>query len=98
MSSMRLTKLDIERSLLTGATIAWKDTNGKNCQLALNDPKERRLFDFLLTTKDREPTGLRQEFIDGLSTAYDGTYDPASTVATALPRHQLQGLGVFSPL
>lgn len=77
----RLTKLDIERGLLTGQSITWLDANKKNCQLALGDPKERRLFDFLLKTKVREPTGLSQDFINGLSSAYDGSNDPASAIA-----------------
>src|SRR3989304_88792 len=76
----RLTKPDIERRLLTGASVPWKDANEKNCQLVLSDPKERRLFAFLLGSKVREPTGLPQNFIDGLSSAYGGTDDPASTI------------------
>lgn len=77
----RLTKPDIERRLLTGASVVWQDANDKNCQLVLGDPKERRLFAFLLGTKVREPTGLSQNFIDGLSSAYGGTEDPASAIA-----------------
>lgn len=76
----RLTKPDIERRLLTGASVVWQDANDKNCQLVLGDPKERRLFAFLLGTKIREPTGLSQNFIDGLSSAYGATDDPASTI------------------
>ncbi len=83
MSTVRLTKSDIERSLLTGASVAWKDANGKNCQFALGASKERRLFSFLLNTRVREPKGLPQEFINGLSSAYDGTDDPATTITTA---------------
>ena len=83
MSTTRLTKSDIERRLLTGASVAWKDANGKKCQFELGASKERRLFSFLLNTKVREPKGLSQEFIDGLSSAYDGTDDPASTITTA---------------
>ena len=83
MSMTRLTKSDIERRLLTGAAVAWKDASGKNCQLELGDPKERRLFAFLLKTKVLEPTGLSQEFIDGLSSAYAGTDDPASASTSA---------------
>lgn len=77
----RLTKSDIERRLLTGASVAWKDANEKTYQLVLADPKERRLFALLLRTKVREPTGLPQDFIDALSSAYGGTDDPASTIA-----------------
>jgi hypothetical protein len=77
----RLTKFDIERKLLTGASVAWQDANKKNCQLVLGDPKARRLFAFLLGTKVRESTELSVKFIDGLSTAYAGTDDPSSTIA-----------------
>jgi len=76
----RLTKPDIERTLLKGASVAWQDANEKNCQLVLGDPKERRLFAFLLGTKVREPTGLSQDFIDGLSSAHGANDDPASTI------------------
>jgi energy-coupling factor transporter ATP-binding protein EcfA2/flagellar motility protein MotE (MotC chaperone) len=79
----RLTKADIERSLLTGATITWKDANGKNCHLALSDAKERRLFAFLLENKVREPTGLSENFVNDLSNVYGRTDDPASATATS---------------
>ncbi len=79
----RLTKSEIERRLLAGLPIGWKDANGKDCQLLLGDPKERRLFAFLLKTMDREPTGLSQTFIEGLSSSYNGTDDPAFTTAAS---------------
>lgn len=78
----RLTKSDIEHRLLTGASVAWQDASEKSHALVLGDPKERRLFAFLLGTKVREPTGLSQDFIDRLLAAYGGTDDPASTIAT----------------
>jgi energy-coupling factor transporter ATP-binding protein EcfA2 len=77
----RLTKFEIERQLLTGASVAWQDANKKNCQLVLSEPKARRIFAFLLATKVREPTGLSPDFIQGLSTAFSGTDDPASMTA-----------------
>ena len=79
----RLTKSDIERRLLTEVSIAWQDANKKKPSLVLDDPKERRLFAFLLSTKVREPTGLSQDFIDDLLAAYSGTDDPASTIGSA---------------
>jgi len=82
MPTLHLTKSDIERLLLAGESVAWKDANGKNCKFALSDPKERRLFAFLLATKVRSSNALRQEFIDGLLSAYDGIDDPASTITT----------------
>lgn len=76
----RLTKLDIERSLLMGEPIVWKDDKGKDCQFVLDDSKERHLFAFLVGTKVREPTQLPQSFIDNLSSTYDRTDDPASKI------------------
>ncbi len=78
----RLTKSDIERGLLKKDSIAWQDANKKRRSLVLDDPKKRRLFAFLLGTKVREPTGLPQDFIDGLLAAYSGTDDPASTIGS----------------
>ncbi len=79
----RLTKLDIERKLLMGAGVAWQDANKKRSQLVLDDAKKRRLFTFLLKNKVRESTGLPGDFIAGLSGAYNGTDDPATTNAAA---------------
>jgi energy-coupling factor transporter ATP-binding protein EcfA2 len=81
----RLTKLDIERKLLVGAGVAWQDANKKSSQLVLDDAKKRRLFAFLLKSKVRESTGLSDDFIAGLSGAYNGTDDPATTNAAATP-------------
>jgi hypothetical protein len=77
----RPTKSDIERSLLSGASVTWKDVNKKDCQILLGDSKQRRLFAFLLRTKVRQPTGLSQEFIQNLADAYAGSEDPASTIS-----------------
>jgi hypothetical protein len=77
----RLTKSDIERKLLTGAGVPWKDANKKNSQLVLDDPKKRRLFAFLLSSKVREATGLSEGFVAGLLLAYNGTDDPATTIS-----------------
>jgi energy-coupling factor transporter ATP-binding protein EcfA2 len=79
----RLTKSDIERRLLTGASVAWSDANKKGSKLVLGDPKQRRLFAYLLAAKVRDPTGLPKGFIDGLSAAHGGTDDPASTIPGA---------------
>ncbi len=75
----RLTKSDIERQLLSEVKVTWLDSNKKSAQLQLADPKQRRLFTFLLTTRVREPTGLSPEFIDGLAAAFNATDDPALT-------------------
>ena len=76
----RLTKSDIERKLLTGVGVAWQDANKKSSPLVLDDPKKRRLFDFLLTSKVRDATGLPHDFIVGLLDAYNGADDPAATL------------------
>jgi len=91
MPTTHLTKSDIERRLLTGESVSWKDANRKNCLFALSDPKERRLFAFLLATKVRVPNALSQEFIDGLSSAYDGMDDPASTFTTTTTATAIAG-------
>ena len=79
----RLTKLDIERKLLSGVGVTWHDANKKSSQLVLDDAKKRRLFAFLLESKVREPTNLPDDFVTGLSDAYNGTDDPATTNAAA---------------
>ena len=79
----RLTRLDIERKLLSGVGVAWRDANNKSSQLVLDDAKKRRLFDFVLKCTVRDPTGLPQEFITGLLDAHTGTHDPAVVSATA---------------
>jgi energy-coupling factor transporter ATP-binding protein EcfA2/SOS-response transcriptional repressor LexA len=76
----RLTKSDIEHQLLTGTGVAWQDANKKSSKLVLDDPKKRRLFAFLLSSKVREATGLSDDFVAGLSGAYNGTDDPAATI------------------
>lgn len=78
----RLTKSDIERKLLTGATVAWQDANKKSSQLVLDDSKKRRLFAFLLSSKVREAAGLSDDFVAGLARAYNGTDDPAATITS----------------
>lgn len=79
----RLTKSEIERRLLTGAAVEWRDPNKKKCELLLGDPTHRRLFAFLLGTEVREPTGLAQSFVDALSATFSRSDDPASTIAVA---------------
>jgi hypothetical protein len=46
--------------------------------LLLSDAKQRRLFNFLLQSPVREPTGLPKEFVDGLASAFEGADDPAA--------------------
>jgi AAA domain len=75
----RLTKLDIERKLLSGAGVAWQDANKKSSQLVLDDAKRRRLFAFLLKSTVRESTALPDDFVAGLLAAYNGADDPATT-------------------
>jgi hypothetical protein len=80
----RLTKSEIERQLLVGAKLTWSDAAKKSGQTQLTDDKQRRLFEFLLSSRVRQPVGLPAEFIEGLATAFRRTNDPASAVdATA---------------
>jgi energy-coupling factor transporter ATP-binding protein EcfA2 len=81
----RLTRLDIERKLLSGTGVAWQDANKKSSQLLLDDAKKRRLFAFLLKSRVREPTGLTDDFVASLSSADSGADDPATTNAAAAP-------------
>ncbi len=86
----RLTKADIEQRLLSGASVKWRDANNKDFELVLSDPKKRRLLAFLLSSTVRTPTGLSDEFIHGLSSAFSGTDDPATGIATA-PQATIKG-------
>ena len=74
----RLSKAEIERTLLSGGLLEWVDSNGKRSVLQLTNAKERRLFAYLLTSEVRQPTGLTEPFIAGLAAAFDGSNDPAS--------------------
>ncbi len=78
----RLTKSDIERTLLSGGSVNWTEPNGRNARLTLSDSRQRRLFAFLGATRVRIPTNLPEEFIAGLLAAYRATDDPASLHAT----------------
>ena len=77
----RLTKSEIERLLLSGNNVEWRDANGKEQRLSLTTEKSRRLLAYLLTSNIRKPTGLPSTFVDGLSTAYEANFDPAATHA-----------------
>jgi hypothetical protein len=84
---VHLTKADIERILLSGAPVRWRDPNGKQLEIVLRDPKERRLFAFLLLSRVRSPTGLPSDFIGDLSAAYRRTDDPATAIAATPQMH-----------
>jgi hypothetical protein len=82
----RLTKLDLERKLLTGMAVSWDDGSKKKPQLLLSDPKARSLFQFLLKSSVRSPVELPDTFIKGLADAYESGRDPASSLSvTAVP-------------
>ena len=54
--------------------------------MELSNPKQRRLFEFLLSSKVRKPTGLAPEFVKSLSKAFEASHDPAqrsTAVSTA---------------
>jgi len=83
----RLTKLEIQRALLAGRKLTWKNAAGRQDAIELKDASQRRLFAYLLQSTVREAKGLPDDFIDGLSVAYASDSDPASesvdTAATA---------------
>ncbi len=79
----RPTKSEIERLLLSGQPIGWTDGAGKGLTLQLDGPKQRRLFSYLLKSNVRQPTGLPQEFVDGLQSASEWLDDPASSIAAS---------------
>ncbi|WP_158704537.1 AAA family ATPase [Rhizobium sp. NXC24] len=87
----RLTKLEIERRLLSGLSLSWKDSAGKSNSIKLETPAARRLFQFLLRSDVRSPTELPNVFIDGLQGEISGEYDPADTHGEAG-----ENLGLFS--
>jgi hypothetical protein len=73
----RLTKSEIEARLLTGEELEWKDATKKKQNLKLATAKSRRLFEYLLASKVRAPTGLPLDFIKGLTTVVEAEDDPA---------------------
>ncbi len=74
----RLTKSDIEKSLLTGVAVHWKEAANKPASIQLTTAKQRRLFEYLRKSKVREVKGLPQTFIDGLVATYVAAGDPAA--------------------
>jgi hypothetical protein len=87
----RLTKIEIERLLLTGAAVPWTDATGKPQALLLDEAVQRRLFAFLLASRVRTPIGLPADFVGGLEAAFDGVDDPAQRRAPAAGAITLQG-------
>lgn len=79
----RLTKLEIQRALLTGQEIAWTSAAGKRETITLGDPAQRRLFHFLLQSNNREAKGLSDHFVTELSNAHSAINDPAENHVTS---------------
>jgi hypothetical protein len=78
----RLTKTEIKQSLLAGKSIEWKDTAGKKVSIALESPKQRRLFAYLLSSTVREVKGIPEDCVSGLALAYTSSDDPATQQAS----------------
>jgi len=74
----RLTKTEIEQSLLAGKKIEWKDAAGKKSSIVLDSAKQRRLFAYLLSSKVREVKGIPEDCVKGLANAHAGPGDPAT--------------------
>jgi len=79
----RLTRLDIERKLLTGMAVSWDDGTRKKPQLLLSDAKARGLFQFILNSSVRNPVDLPETFVRGLADTYESGQDPASSFSMA---------------
>jgi energy-coupling factor transporter ATP-binding protein EcfA2 len=74
----RLTKTEIEQTLLAGKKIEWKDAAGKKLSIVLDSAKQRRLFAYLLSSKVREIKGIPDSCVTGLASAYIAPGDPAT--------------------
>lgn len=74
----RLTKAEIEQNLLSGKKIEWKDAAGKKASLILEDPEQRRLLVYLLSSSVRDVKGIPDDCVKGLALAYSGSDDPAA--------------------
>lgn len=81
----RLTKLELQHRLLRGERITWRDASDNSRFLELSGAKERRLFEFLLASSVRKPTGLPEEFVNGLSNAFRAKTDPAQPSTVGSP-------------
>ncbi|WGM40184.1 AAA family ATPase [Caulobacter sp. NIBR1757] len=73
----RLTKTEIQNALLAGQPVSWTTSTNKSETIQLSKPEQRRLFSYLLTSSVREPKGLSDAFVDGLSQARSAEDDPA---------------------
>ena len=78
----RLTKGEIEQSLLGGKSVEWKDAQGKRTPIILDNPKQRRLFAYLLSSPVREVKNLPENCVKGLASAYLSEDDPATNGAS----------------
>ena len=75
----RLTKTEIEQSLLAGKKIEWKDAAGKKSSIVLDSAKQRRLFAYLLSSKVREVKGIPEDCVKGLANAHAVLADKPET-------------------
>ena len=73
-----LTKAEIERRLRFGTAISWVDASARKASIVLTTPAQRRLFEYILGSDVRDPTGLPDSFITGLHRAFDADTDPAA--------------------
>lgn len=73
----RLTKLEIQRTLLAGREIAWTNAAGKPETITLGGAAQRRLFNCLLQSAVREAKALPDQFVAELSKAHGEENDPA---------------------
>jgi hypothetical protein len=74
----RLTRKDIQETLLAGRPLSWKDAANKSASIQLETVGKRRLLAFLTQRHDQQPFGVTDAFAEGLWEAFSGTEDPAS--------------------
>jgi len=78
----RLTKIEIQRSLIGGREVGWINPAGKRQAIELKSAAQRRMFEYLLQSKVRQPKDIPDEFIIGLGRAFGAESDPAEEAAT----------------
>ncbi|WP_029351300.1 AAA family ATPase [Bosea sp. 117] len=81
----RLTKLEIQRALLGGREVGWKNGAGKREAIELKSAGQRRLFQYLLQAKVRQAKDIPDEFVSGLAEAFAAESDPAENEAATAP-------------
>jgi energy-coupling factor transporter ATP-binding protein EcfA2 len=80
----RLTRAEIEESLLRGNLVSWSDGT-KRETLQLSTAAQRLVFKYVLESPVRLVKGLSATFIEGLKQAFEGTDDPGAISLSGVP-------------